>query len=98
MTIDLALNFFDYSTKEGQKLVDDLRMDVFRAVAKSDLEGIIFTCVIAYESNEDLEILEKIKKVFIENDGEVYYVELQAPLEVRLERNKTENRRKYKEC
>ena len=45
MTIDLALKFFDYSTKEGQKLVDDLRMDVFEAVAKSDLEGIIFTCV-----------------------------------------------------
>ena len=97
MTIDLALKFFDYSTKEGQKLVDDLRMDVFEAVAKSDLEGIIFTCVIAYESKEDLEILEKIKKVFVEKGGEVYYVELQAPLEVRLERNKTENRRKHKE-
>lgn len=33
----------------------------------------------------------------MEKGGEVYYVELQAPLEVRLERNKTENRRKHKE-
>ena len=28
--------------------------------------------------------------------GEVYYIELQAPLDVRLERNKTENRKKHK--
>ena len=96
MTIDLALKFFDYSTKEGQKLVDDLRMDVFEAVAKSDLEGIIFTFVMAYECEEDWKLTKEIENIFKNNGGEVYYIELQAPLEIRLERNKTENRRKHK--
>ena len=96
MTIDLVLNFFSYSTDEGRNLVNDIRMLVLEAVAKSDLEGIIFTFVMAYECLEDRELLDKMKNIFIKNGGEVYYIELQAPLEVRLQRNRTENRRKNK--
>ena len=96
MTIDLVSNFFSYSTKEGEDLVTAIRMEVFKAVAKSEIEGIIFTFVMAYECKEDVELIEKIKDLFRANGGEVYYIELQAPLDVRLERNKTENRKKHK--
>ena len=97
MTIDLVSNFFSYGTDKGKNLVNDIRMKIFQAVAKSDLEGIIFTYVMAYECKKDVEMTKKIKNIFRENGGEVYYIELQAPLEVRLKKNKTENRRKYKE-
>ena len=96
MTIDLVSNFFSYGTDEGRNLVNEIRMLIFDAVAKSDLEGIIFTCVIAYDCEEDIELTEKIKDLFKDNEGEVYYIELQAPLNIRLERNKTENRMKNK--
>ena len=96
MTIDLVSNFFSYGTDEGRNLVNDIRMKVLETVAKSDLEGIIFTYVMAYECLEDWKLLEKMENIFRENGGEVYYIELQAPLEVRLERNKTENRKKHK--
>ena len=80
----------------GRKLVTKIRMEILEAVAKSDLEGIIFTVVMAYDCEEDVEQMEQMKKLFKENNGEVYYIELQAPLEIRLERNKTENRKKHK--
>lgn len=92
MTIDLVSHFFSYGTEVGKRLVDDMRKMIFEEVAKSNLEGIIFTCVIAYNCKEDIEQTRYIKELFKKNNGEFYYVELQAPLKVRLERNKTENR------
>lgn len=92
MTIDLVSHFFSYGTEVGKKLVDDMRKMIFEEVAKSDLEGIIFTCVIAYNYKEDIDQIKYIKELFKKYGGEFYYVELQAPLEVRLKRNKTENR------
>ena len=92
MTIDLVSHFFSYGTEVGQRIVSDMRKMIFEEVAKSNLEGIIFTCVVAYNCKEDIEQTKYIKELFKKNNGEFYYVELQAPLEVRLERNKTENR------
>lgn len=96
MSIDLVSNFFSYGTEIGRNLVTKIRMEILEAVAKSDSEGIIFTVVMAYDCEEDVEQMEKMKNLFKENNGEVYYIELQAPLEIRMERNKTENRKKHK--
>ena len=79
MTIDLVSNFFSYGTEVGRNLVDSFRMQIFEEVAKSDLYGIIFTCAICY----DLEIFK---------GADIYFVELEASLEERMKRNKTENR------
>ena len=67
MTIDLVSKFFDYGTEVGRKLVVDFRMKILEEVAKSDLDGIIFTCVMAYDIEEDVYIMEKIKEMFINN-------------------------------
>lgn len=97
MTIDLVSKYFGYNTDKGRKLVNDIRMMIFNEVSNSSLEGIIFTFVMAYDCKEDVELTKKIEDIFRKNGGEVYYIELQAPLEIRLERNKTENRIKHKE-
>lgn len=45
MTIELVNPFFDYGTKEGKRLVRLFREELFKAMAKSDQEGMIFTYV-----------------------------------------------------
>lgn len=67
MTIDLVSKFFDYSTQVGRRLVIDFRMKILEEVAKSDLEGVVFTCVMAYDLKEDVEVMEKIKDLFLNN-------------------------------
>ena len=43
MTIDLVSHFFDYGTKEGKRLVNLIRQEIFEEVSKIDLSGMIFT-------------------------------------------------------
>ena len=92
MTIDLVSNFFSYGSKEGKYLVHLFRKEIFETVAKSDLEGIIFTYVWAFDMKADWEYIENIKNLFESNNADVYYVELCTSLEERLKRNITENR------
>jgi hypothetical protein len=96
MTIELVHPLFDYGTKEGQRLVHLFRQEIFEAVAKSDLYGLIFTYVWAFNSKADWEYVEKIKNLFESHGGTVYFVELEAGLDERLERNKTHNRLEQK--
>jgi hypothetical protein len=56
----------------------------------------IYTCMWAYDCQEDWEIMKKILGIFESAGAELYCVELTAPLDVRLKRNETENRLKNK--
>lgn len=68
------------------------RREIFEAVAKSDLPGMIFTYVWAFDQPEDRIYLEKMCAPFVERGAELYYVELEADFDVRIHRNTTENR------
>lgn len=92
MTIDLVSNFFSYNSAEGRYLVNTYRMEMFETVAKSNLEGLIFTFQWCFEDILDWEQTEKVSNIFKEQGGEVYYVELEADLNERLRRNETSNR------
>ena len=92
MTIDLVSNFFSYNSIEGRYLVITYRMEMFETVARSNLEGLIFTFQWCFEDILDWEQTEKISNIFKEQGGEVYYVELEADLDERLRRNETSNR------
>lgn len=96
MTIDLVSHFFDYSTKEAKRLVNLFRQEIFEEVSKSDLYGIIFTYVWMFDLESDWEYVRKVSELFESRGGTVYYVELEAELEERLERNKTPNRLEHK--
>lgn len=95
-TIDLPLKFFEFKSKQRQKLTDLFRFAIFEEVAKSNLEGMIFTLMWCFEMKEDFEFVEKIKNIFEKENGEFYVVELEAALSERIKRNKTENRLKNK--
>ena len=77
-------------------VIQKLRSVIFEEFAKSDLYGMIFTFMWAFDMPSDWEYLESVKAVFDLPEEDVYYVELVAPQEVRLARNCTENRLKNK--
>ncbi len=92
MSIEAVRPVFDFGTPEFNRLVEMIRMEMFEAVAKSDLEGLIFTMVWALDQKEDLAYVEKAVKIFEAQNAEIFYIELAASLAIRLIRNKHEIR------
>lgn len=96
MTIDLVTQIFDYHSKEGKHLIKLFRQSIFEEAAKSDLKGLIFTYVLAYDLQSDLDYVQDVTAFFESNNIEVYFVELEATVEERLARNRTPNRLEHK--
>jgi len=96
MTIDLVNPFVSYGTDKGKELVQLLRNEVFKAVAASDSPGMIFTYLWDFESSTDTEYIKYISDLFTEKGAELYLVELEADIDTRLKRNRTEHRLKHK--
>jgi hypothetical protein len=96
MTIDLVSQFFDYGTDSGKRLVSLFRKEIFTEVAKSDLPGLIFTFVWAFNLKSDWDYVSQVCSIFEDNGASVYLVELEADVAERLERNKTPNRLAHK--
>jgi len=92
MTIDLILEFFPYGSEKFSKLVSEFRQRIFEEVATSDLPGMIFTYVWALDQPGDKEQIDSYCQIFKHRGANVYFVELEANLEQRLERNKGEFR------
>ena len=92
MTIELVSPFFSYGTEQGRKLVNSFRMQIFEEVAKSDLEGLIFTWIWRFDLESEEEYYNTVTDIFRKQGAEVYLVELEAELEERIRRNETENR------
>ncbi len=89
MTIEPVVATFGYY--DG-KVITELRETIFKAFAASGLPGMIFTYMWDFARRDDWDYIEHVKEIFAPYGTEFYYVELVAPLEVRLQRNATENR------
>lgn len=96
MPIELVSPFFSYGTETGKKLVKLIREEIFKAIAVSDQEGLIFTYLWYFDDSKDKEYLESLVDIFKNKGSEVYYVELEANEDERIKRNKTEHRLKHK--
>ena len=77
-------------------VIQQLREVIFHEFAKSDNDGMIFTFMWAFDMASDWEYINHVTDIFREQGGEIYYVELIAPQEVRLQRNETANRLAHK--
>ena len=93
MTIEPVLEIFNEFNVD---VILKLRYLIFEEFAKTQNYGMIYTCMWAYDCQEDWEIMNKILQIFKDVGAEVYCVELTAPLDVRIKRNATENRLKNK--
>lgn len=77
-------------------VIQRLRSVIFEEFAKTDNYGLIFTFMWAFDMQSDWDYLENVKRIFGLESKDVYYVELVAPQQIRLQRNVTENRLKNK--
>ena len=92
MTIDIVADLFENMPQERQRLTELFRNEIFQSFSKSDEYGMIFTCMWALEKKEDWEYINNLETMFKSNGADVYYVELEADYDIRLQRNTTENR------
>ncbi|MBR6527941.1 MAG: AAA family ATPase [Lachnospiraceae bacterium] len=93
MTIEPVLEIFgEFRTS----VILQMREIIFREFAKSDHYGLIHTVMWAFDEPEDWKYMRHVVGIFEEQGAEIYCAELVAPLEVRLERNETENRLQHK--
>ena len=93
MTIEPVLEIFG---RWDGKTTSEMREVIFRNFAASDLYGMIFTYMWAFDVQHEWDYIEHVKSIFEPYGTHFYYVELIAPQEVRLARNATENRLKNK--
>lgn len=96
MTIDLVTELFDFGTPQFGRLVPAFRQMLVAEAAASDLPGLIFTFVWAFDVDEDKQFLDGLRDVVAEHGGATYYAELATGLDERLVRNRTENRLRHK--
>lgn len=92
VSIEAVLPVFAYGTPPFNRVVGRFRDHVFQEAARSDLPGLIFTMMWAFDSESDLQFVEKQKAVFEAEGGRAVFVELQAATETRIARNESELR------
>ena len=92
MTIDIVADLFENMPQERLRLTELFRNEIFKSFASSNEYGMIFTCMWALERKDDWDYIDNLENMFKSNGAEVYYVELEADYDIRLQRNKTENR------
>lgn len=92
MTIDAITPVFSFETPQFRKLVNSFRKQIFKEVAESNLSGIIFTFCWAFNHSPDQKFVQEVLHIFKSRGRKVYFVELEASQQKRLERNRTEFR------
>lgn len=84
MTIEMLEPLFGF-TPEMWRLTNQFRMEIFKSAAASEMEGLIFTCVWAFNEQEDWDFVNDVCKVFESEGADVYFIELEAELERKAE-------------
>ncbi|MCQ4088400.1 shikimate kinase [Saccharibacillus sp. JS10] len=88
MTIELFHPLFGASS-ETWRLTDLVRQEVFESFASSDQYGLIFTYVWGFDLQSDWDFVDQTCAIFEKQGAEIYFVELESPIEERLKRNTT---------
>src|SRR5262245_30568432 len=70
-TIDLVIRFFPFGTPAYSRLVGEFRRRIFEEVAASELAGLIFTYVWAFDDPADTAEVEGLAAIFRARGGRV---------------------------
>ena len=93
MTIEPVIEIF--GSYQG-RVITRLREVIFEEFAASEQSGMIFTYMWAFDAPSDWEYVRHVSDLFAAHGADIYYVELIAPQEIRLQRNASENRLAHK--
>ena len=98
MSIELTRKLFAPNEKDAfRELNESIRNKVFEIFSRGDFPGLIFTYMCAFDVDDNIEYLVNLIDRFKANGARCCVVELCADFELRLERNKSENRLYHKE-
>ena len=90
-SIEVSDKIFGMGTPAQKELNKIIRKGVFETAVKHDID-MIFTFVTAFDIPEDIEYLNNLRNMFEATGGQFFFVELEADVKTRLERNVTPHR------
>lgn len=90
--IEAVLPVFAFGTPEFNRLVSGFRTAMIDEVVQSDLSGLIYTIMFDFGSPKEFAFIDRMRSLFAPPDARVVLVELEADLQARLARNRTEAR------
>ena len=90
--IEAVLPVFVFGSPGFNRLVSGFREAVLREVAQSELDGFVYSLMFDFADPHELEFLGKLQSQFGPPEWRVVVAELEADLEVRLERNASAQR------
>jgi hypothetical protein len=93
--IDLLTDYFEYGSPSFNRLVASYRAELIEQAAESGLD-LTTTGAWRFDVPDETDSFWRYARPYVERRGRVCFVELVAPLETRLDRNLTENRRRHK--
>ncbi|MCY3411852.1 MAG: AAA family ATPase [Candidatus Heimdallarchaeota archaeon] len=88
ISIEVAIQFFKHGSDEFWELEKTIRYKIFDMMKETG-NNLIYTYTWALNLDSDHEYIRKLIDTYAE---EVYFIELKAPLETRLKRNKLPDR------
>ena len=97
MSIELTRKLFDHSEPQWHDLNKAIREKVFDLFAESDIPGLIFTYMCAFDMQSEFDYLQSVIDKFKARGAKCHVVELCADFDERIERNRSENRLLHKE-
>ena len=90
-SIEVSDKIFERGSDAQKELNKIIRAAAFETAIKYNID-MIFTFVTAFDSPEDIEYLNNLRSMFEATGGQFYFVELEADVKTRLERNITPHR------
>lgn len=90
-SIEVSDKIFERGSVAQRELNKIIREGAFQTAIRYDI-NMIFTFVTAFDSLADIEYLNNLRNMFELTGGNFYFVELEADVQTRLERNVTPHR------
>jgi hypothetical protein len=95
MIMDGIIELFGVGTPSEDRLSKLVRAEVIKEAAEAGLD-LIFTYAWNFGSDKGLNNIRAFKEIYESKGGEVIFIELNAPLDIRQERAETPERKKTK--
>jgi hypothetical protein len=95
MVVDLVTAFFPFGSPPFHALARPMTLQLIEACAANDV-SLIITHGLVFSAPGSHRLLEEWSAPYRRSGGEIFYAELTARLDVRIERNATENRARHK--
>jgi len=95
MVMDGIMHMFGVGTPAENRLSKIVRTEVIKEAAASEID-LIFTYVWDFSQVKGKANIDTYKEIYENRGGEVFFIELSAPLDVRIERANSPDRQRIK--